>query len=75
MDNRHWQLGQLIFDPQRRTLQLNGQHCALEPRQAALLLFLAQRAGEPVSREQLIDEIWQGRVVSEGAINRAVSLL
>lgn len=75
MDNRHWQLGQLIFDPQRRILQLNGQHCALEPRQAALLLFLAQRAGEPVSREQLIEEIWQGRVVSEGAINRAVSLL
>tara|TARA_R110002126_G_scaffold16500_7_gene65824 strand:+ start:1004 stop:3124 length:2121 start_codon:yes stop_codon:yes gene_type:complete len=75
MDNRNWQLGQLIFDPQRRTLQLNGQHCALEPRQAELLLFLAQRAGEPVSREQLINEIWQGRVVSESAINRAVSLL
>ncbi len=75
MNKRHWQLGKLVFDPQRRTLQLNGQRCALEPRQAALLLFLAQHAGEPVSREKLIDEIWQGRVVSEGAINRAVSLL
>jgi DNA-binding winged helix-turn-helix (wHTH) protein/Tol biopolymer transport system component len=75
MNRQQWQLGQLIFDPQRRTLQLHGQHCALEPRQAELLLLLAQHAGEPVSREQLISEIWLGRVVSESAINRAVSFL
>ncbi|MBV2130322.1 winged helix-turn-helix domain-containing protein [Arsukibacterium indicum] len=75
MNKQQWQLGQLIFDPQRRTLQLNSQHCTLEPRQAELLLFLARHAGEPVSREQLINEIWDGRVVSESAINRAVSLL
>lgn len=75
MNKQQWQLGRLIFDPQRRTLQLSGQYCALEPRQAELLLFLLQHAGEPVSREQLVSEIWHGRVVSESAINRAVSLL
>ncbi len=75
MNKQQWQFGQLIFDPQRRTLQLNGQSCTLEPRQAELLVVLAKHAGEPVSREQLISEIWQGRVVSESAINRAVSLL
>lgn len=75
MHKQHWQLGQLIFDPQRRTLQLAGQHCYLEPKQAQLLLLLAQNAGEPISREQLITEIWLGRVVSDSAINRAVSLL
>lgn len=75
MNKQHWQLGQLIFDPQRRTLQRDGQLCTLEPRQAQLLLLLAQHAAEPVSREQLINKVWQGRVVSESAINRAVSLL
>lgn len=75
MNKQQWQLGQLIFDPQRRTLQFAGQHCTLEPKQAQLLLLLARHAAEPVSREQLITDVWQGRVVSESAINRAVSLL
>ncbi|MDX1678108.1 winged helix-turn-helix domain-containing protein [Arsukibacterium sp.] len=75
MDKQLWQLGQLIFDPQRRTLQHSGRQSTLEPRQAQLLLLLARHANEPVSREQLISEVWQGRVVSESAINRAVSLL
>ncbi|KKO45898.1 hypothetical protein WG68_07745 [Arsukibacterium ikkense] len=75
MSKQQWLLGQLIFEPQRRTLQLAEAHCTLEPKQAQLLLLLAQHAGEPVSRERLISEIWQGRVVSESAINRAVSLL
>ncbi|WP_213995540.1 winged helix-turn-helix domain-containing protein [Arsukibacterium sp.] len=75
MNKQQWQLGQLIFDPQRRTLQRAGQQCTLEPKQAQLLLLLAEHAAEPVSREQLINQVWQGRVVSESAINRAVSLL
>ncbi|SNY49063.1 DNA-binding winged helix-turn-helix (wHTH) domain-containing protein [Arsukibacterium tuosuense] len=75
MNKQQWQLGRLIFDPQRRTLQRAGQQCTLEPKQAQLLLLLAEHAAEPVSREQLINEVWQGRVVSESAINRAVSLL
>jgi len=40
-----------------------------------LLSLLIQSKSQQVSREQLINEVWQGRVVSESAINRAISML
>jgi DNA-binding winged helix-turn-helix (wHTH) protein/Tol biopolymer transport system component len=75
IDSRHWQIGQVIFDYARRELRV-GQHSAyLEPKLFTLLLLFVQSAQHQVSRDQLIAEVWSGRVVSESAINRAISLL
>ena len=70
-----WQLGHIIYVTQNRQLQQGQQQLYLEPRQHKLLLVLLQNASQVVSREQLISSVWDGRVVSEGAINRAVSML
>ena len=40
-----------------------------------MLLLFVESAQHQVSRDQLIAEVWSGRVVSESAINRAISLL
>ena len=37
----------------------NGQHCALSGREAELLRFLAARAGQPVSRDDILTNVWQ----------------
>ena len=75
IDSRHWQIGQVIFDYSRRELRV-GQHSAyLEPKLFTLLLLFVESAQHQVSRDQLIAEVWSGRVVSESAINRAISLL
>ncbi|MDP2717015.1 winged helix-turn-helix domain-containing protein [Rheinheimera sp.] len=70
-----WQLGRIIYESQNRQLQQGEQQLYLEPRQHKLLLVLLQHASQVVSREQLISSVWDGRIVSEGAINRAVSML
>ena len=70
-----WQLGALIFDRRTRKLRRGQQQLYLEPRQYQLLLTLLESAEKPVSREQLIQNVWQGRIVSDGAINRAISML
>lgn len=71
----HWQLGQLYYDATQRQLADAKQQLYLEPRQHQLLMCLLQTPGQVVSRDTLIAQVWQGRIVSDSAINRAVSLL
>jgi transcriptional activator of cad operon len=70
-----WQIGDLIFDSRNRQLRRGDQQLYLEPRQYQLLLCLIASAEQPLSRDQLIQIVWQGRIVSDGAINRAISVL
>ena len=53
----------------------DGQIIRLEPRVASLLLYLATRPGEPVSRMALLEAIWPGVVVSDEALTNAVNKL
>jgi transcriptional activator of cad operon len=71
----NWQLGNVYFDTTKRLVQVADQQLYLEPRIFDLLLALLTAEQQQLSREQLIEQVWQGRVVSESAINRAVSLL
>jgi DNA-binding winged helix-turn-helix (wHTH) protein/TolB-like protein len=47
----------------------------LEPRVMAVLVCLARHAGEVVTRDEFIAEVWGGRVVSDESLSRCVSLL
>lgn len=71
----NWQFGGVRYDAGSHQLQLGEQKLYLEPRQHKLLMVLLQNALQVVSREQLISSVWDSRVVSESAINRAVSML
>lgn len=44
----------------------------LSPRAEDLLILLCRNAGETVSREQIFEQVWPGRVVEEAAISNAV---
>lgn len=72
---KYWRIGAVIFDCSRRELRCGEQRFYLEPKLFALLQLLLTSEQQQVSREQLIAEVWQGRVVGEGAINRVISLL
>ena len=47
----------------------------LEPKVMRLLVCLAEQAGQAVTRDTLIDEVWDGRVVSDEALFRCVAEL
>jgi TolB-like protein/DNA-binding winged helix-turn-helix (wHTH) protein len=53
----------------------NGEMIRLEPRVAGLLLYLATRPGEAVSRAALLEALWPGVVVSDEALTNAVNKL
>jgi len=64
--------GNWVWNP--NTLELrNGSHVAnLEPRVARLLEYLITHPGELLSHDRIVDTVWDGRVVSDEAVRRAV---
>ena len=52
------EVGDLRLDPARRTASLNGEPLELARKEFDLLALLMQEAGAVVSRERLIDEVW-----------------
>ncbi len=66
-------LGDLQIQPSSREVVTSGSREVLEPRVMQVLVVLARRRSQVVSRDQLIDECWAGRVVGEDAINRCIA--
>jgi DNA-binding response OmpR family regulator len=52
-------VGGLRIDPRSRQASLDGVALELTPREFALLHHLAARAGEVVSKRELLTEVWQ----------------
>lgn len=68
-------LGRMQVRPSLREIAIGGRSEALEPRVMQVLVALAQRRGETVSRDTLFDRCWEGRVVGDDAMNRCISRL
>jgi DNA-binding winged helix-turn-helix (wHTH) protein len=56
------------FDPQRLELMRAGQPIKADALVLRLLHALVRRPGQLVSKRELIDEVWDGRVLSENVI-------
>ncbi|NMH98061.1 response regulator transcription factor [Pseudonocardia acidicola] len=52
-------VGGLRVDPRSRQASLDGVDLDLTPREFALLHYLAARAGEVISKRELLTEVWQ----------------
>ena len=70
-DDRTWQVAPDL----NRVTPSAGPPTQLEPRVMQVLVALARRAGQVVSRDDLLDEVWADTVVNEEALTRAVSEL
>ena len=69
------QLGPWTFNRADFSISDNTQRIELEPLLCKLLAYFADNAGRIVSRQQLVDDIWQQSFVDDSAINRAISEL
>ena len=68
-----FRLGAVEVDPPARQLRRGERSEMLEPRVMQVLVVLAEARGMVVSREELIERCWDGRIVGENAINRVIS--
>jgi serine/threonine-protein kinase len=67
--------GPFEFDPNRRFLTRNGLEVALPPRVLAVLELLLGRAGDVVSRQEIIESVWKDAFVTDTSLAEAVSFL
>lgn len=63
------------FDESRFELSVQGLPVELEQKPLRLLALLLQRRGEVVTREELVESVWEGRVTVDHALTNAVGKL
>ncbi len=68
-------LGEWTVRPERNLLETSGDSHHLEPKVMDALLLLVDRGGEVVSKDELIDEVWEGRIISEGTLTNTIAEL
>jgi DNA-binding winged helix-turn-helix (wHTH) protein/pimeloyl-ACP methyl ester carboxylesterase len=61
------------LDLKRHVLTRGGENIPVEPQVFDILHVLAENAGSLVTRDQLIDAVWQGRIVSEATISGRIN--
>ena len=66
-------LGTVSVEPATRQISRDGCHQTLEPRVMQVLVALARAKEAIVTRDELTQWCWEGRIVGEDAINRALS--
>lgn len=63
---------QFELDPGRFELRADGQAQAVEPQVLSLLILLAGNPDRLVTRDEIVERIWHGRIVSEAAISSRI---
>ncbi|HKU44725.1 MAG TPA: AAA family ATPase [Polyangiales bacterium] len=67
--------GDFVFDPVARELRRHGTVVKVEAKQLQLLECLLLAGGKLVSRQELIDQVWEGRALAESAVSVTVAKL
>jgi len=73
--HKGFELGEWEVLPAKGILRCGDREEKPEPMVFRVLLALASRDGDLVTREELIDDIWDGRPIGDEPINRCVALL
>ena len=68
-----YRFGDYVLDPQNYELSKNGAAVALEPQVFSLILLLIENRERVVTKDELIDKVWNGRIVSEATLSSRIS--
>jgi len=66
------QIGGWAVEPALNLLSAAGKAVKLEPKAMAVLVFLANRPGQVVSRDVLLSAIWSGVLVGDDSLTQVV---
>jgi non-specific serine/threonine protein kinase len=70
-----WRFGTVVLDERVAELSVAGKPAPLDRSSYDVLLELLRHAGEVVTKDELLEAGWPGRVVSENSLAKAISRL
>ncbi len=73
MSNVRFQFADCVLDTDRRELTRGSERVAVGPQVFDLLIYLVQNRERVVSKDDLLEEIWSGRIVSESTLTSHVN--
>jgi DNA-binding winged helix-turn-helix (wHTH) protein len=65
-----FQFADHVLDVARRELRRSGEPIALEPQVFDLLVHLISNRDRVVTKDDLVDSVWGGRIVSESTLTQ-----
>ncbi len=79
MDNHSlsaaFQIDGWLVEPSLNQLSLDGRSVRVEPKVMEVLVCLAESDGRPVSKEQFMQSVWAGTIVTDDVLSRCISEL
>lgn len=74
-DLSQFRVGELLVIPSRNIVVRDGTEILLEPRMMAVLVKLAENAGQTLSTVRFLREIWGGEFYGDNPVNKTMSIL
>jgi DNA-binding winged helix-turn-helix (wHTH) protein len=73
IDQRIYRFADVEVDPAQGCLRRNGQEQYLRQQTFQVLLYLLERRDQLVTKDELIERIWQGAAVTDNALAQCVT--
>ncbi|PUA26557.1 MAG: hypothetical protein B0W54_22680 [Cellvibrio sp. 79] len=68
-------LGEVKVSPSHNTLWARDHSIKVQPKVMAVLHYLARNQQRVISNEELIEQLWAGRVVTHGSVQKSINAL
>jgi DNA-binding winged helix-turn-helix (wHTH) protein len=75
LSGRIWRFAGCEFDDLRMELRVSGEEKRLEPKPLEMLRVLISRAGEVITKDELLDAVWRDEAVVEGVLTTNMNKL
>jgi eukaryotic-like serine/threonine-protein kinase len=74
-NRRRWHFGRAVLDERTHELIVDGVDAELERKPLEVLLYLLQHAGEVCTKDELLEGVWPGRILSETVLTKSIGRL
>lgn len=71
----NYRFGPYFVDTNRLELKRSNDIIAVQPQVFSLLVFLIENCGRVVSKDEIIENVWNGRIVGDGTLNARINAL
>ena len=70
-----YQFGEFLVEPSHNQISTDGEVRLLEPKTMDLLVYLIKHRERIISSDELLENLWPGRIVEESTIHRRINQL